>query len=75
MATSNTAALFIARSRKLPGLKNAGAINAIAKEHNLVVIEKGDNREGTNRDTSSGHFHGTSPDPAATAAAATEEAS
>ena len=41
-------------------------VRAVHCYHNLVVIEKGDNREGTNRDTSSGHFHGTSPDPAAT---------
>ena len=40
-------------------------VRAVHCYHNLVVIEKGDNREGTNRDTSSGHFHGTSPDPAA----------
>ena len=41
-------------------------VRAVHCYHNLVVIEKGDNREGTNRDTSSGHFHGSSPDPAAT---------
>jgi hypothetical protein len=39
-------------------------VRAVHCYHNLVVIEKGDNREGTNRDTSSGHFHGSSPDPA-----------
>jgi hypothetical protein len=48
-------------------------VRAVHCYHNLVVIEKGDNREGTNRDTSAGHFHGSSPDPAAGSAATPEE--
>jgi demethylmacrocin O-methyltransferase len=43
-------------------------VRAVHCYHNLVVIEKGDNREGTNKDTSAGHFHGSSPDPALAAA-------
>lgn len=48
-------------------------VRAVHCYHNLVVIEKGDNREGTNRDTSAGHFHGSSPDPAQTPAPDPEE--
>ena len=31
--------------------------------HNLVIIEKGDNREGSNKDTAAHQFHGTSDVP------------
>ena len=34
--------------------------------HNLVVIEKGDNVEGSNRDTAAHTFHGSNDDPAPT---------
>lgn len=40
-------------------------VRAVHCYHNLVVIEKGDNVEGSNRDTAAHRFHGTSPDPAA----------
>ena len=40
-------------------------VRAVHCYHNLVVIEKGDNREGTNRDHSAHTFHGTSELPEA----------
>ena len=40
-------------------------VKAVHCYHNLVIIEKGDNREGTNRDHSAHSFHGGSdlPEP------------
>jgi hypothetical protein len=41
-------------------------VKAVHCYHNLVVIEKGDNVEGSNRDTAAHTFHGTNDDPAET---------
>ena len=39
-------------------------VKAVHCYHNLVVIEKGDNVEGSNRDTAAHTFHGSNDDPA-----------
>ena len=39
-------------------------VRAVHCYHNLVIIEKGDNREVTNKEQASGHFYGSSEPPA-----------